>query len=78
MFALLYADDTVILSENETELQNALDLVHEYCIMNKLTVNTSKTKIMVFSRGKVKRFPTFTCNNNIIEVVRQRLCVPRW
>ena len=37
--------------------------------MYKLTVNTSKTKIMVFSRGKVKRFPTFTFGNNIIEVV---------
>ena len=69
MFALLYADDTVILSENEAELQIALDSVHEYCIMYKLTVNTSTTKIMVFSRGKVKRFPNFTYGNNIIEVV---------
>jgi len=69
MFALLYADDTIILSENECELQSALDAVHAYCAVNKLIVNTSKTKIMIFSRGKVRRFPTFKYGTDIIEVV---------
>ena len=55
VFALLYADDTIVLAENEKELQLALDSVHEYCTLYNLTVNTSKTKIIVFSRGKVKR-----------------------
>ena len=44
LFALLYADDTIVLAENERSLQVALDSVHEYCVQNKLTVNTSKTK----------------------------------
>ena len=47
----------------------ALDSVHEYCTLYNLTVNTSKTKIMVFSRGKVKRYPIFSYGDDIIEVV---------
>ena len=58
-----------MLSENEHELQKALNSVHEYCEMHKLTVNTSKTKIVVFSRGKVKRFPMFKYGCDTIEVV---------
>ena len=69
LFVLLYADDTVILDENNRDLQMALDSVHEYCTKYKLTVKTSKTKIMIFSRGKVRRFPTFKYGHHIIEVV---------
>ena len=29
LFVLLYADNTIILSENEQALQSALDLIHE-------------------------------------------------
>ena len=36
-----------------------------------LTVNTSKTKIIVFSRGKVKRYPIFSYGDDIIEVVSE-------
>ena len=49
LFVLLYADDTVILAENDRDLQMALDSVHEYCTKYKLTVNINKTKIMTFS-----------------------------
>ena len=69
MFVLLYADDTIVLPENACELQKALDPVHDYCGMYKLTVNIKKTKIIVFSRGKVNRFPTFKYEDNTIEVV---------
>ena len=59
MFVLLHADDTIVLAEIACELQKVLDAVHDYCGMYKMTVNIKKTKISVFSRGKVKRFPTF-------------------
>ena len=60
LFVILYADDTIILAENEIELQLALYKVYEYRMMFKLSVNTTKTKIIVcFSRGKVRRIPTF-------------------
>ena len=44
LFVLLYADDTVIMVENEHDMQRNLDLLNEYCICNKLKVNISKTK----------------------------------
>ena len=53
LFVLLYADDTIILAENERDLQAALDSVQEYCTKFKLIVNINKTKIIIFSRGKV-------------------------
>ena len=40
LFVLLYADDTIILAENERDLQTALDSVHEYCTKFKLIVNS--------------------------------------
>ena len=48
LFILLYADDTIILDENKIELQLALNNVYEHCMMCKLSVNTTKTKIIVF------------------------------
>ena len=69
LFVLMYADDTIILAENERDLQRALNSVHEYCTEFKLIVNTNKTKIIIFSRGKVRRFTTFKYGCDIIEVV---------
>ena len=45
-FVLLYADDTVILSENE--LQQVLNGVYNYCINNCLHVITDKIKIKYY------------------------------
>ena len=45
---LLYADDIILFGKNPEDLQNALNVLEEYCQRRKLTVNTSKTKIMVF------------------------------
>ena len=43
----MYADDTVILAEPAQELQLALDAHNHYCKTWELTVNVSKTKVMV-------------------------------
>ena len=69
LFVLLYADDTIILAENEKELQLALDKVHQYCTMYTLSVNIAKSKIIVFSGGKVRRFSFFKYGFDVIEVV---------
>ena len=53
MFLILYADDIVIFAASAQELQNNLNLLSEYCHRNRLKVNTSKTKIMVFRRGGI-------------------------
>ena len=68
MFLFLYADDTVILAESENGLQRALDSMYDYCVLNKLKVNTSKTKVVVFSRGKIRKVPNFIYNGDILEV----------
>ena len=48
MFALLYADDTVLMSETSDGLQTLLNNCYEYCKLWKLKVNIDKTKKMVF------------------------------
>ena len=69
LFSLLYADDTIVLAENASDLQSALNGVKDYCETWKLRVNTSNTKVVVFSRGKIRRRPDFFLGNERIEVV---------
>ena len=53
LFVILYADDTVILSESKDGLQKALDIFESYCEIWKLQVNVNKTKVMIFCKKKV-------------------------
>lgn len=54
LYVLLYADDTIILSESEADLQNALNSLNSYCQTWDLSVNASKTKIVIFFKGKIE------------------------
>ena len=69
LFLLLYADDTIVLAETAEELNDALRAVHDYCQDWKLTANSLKTKVVIFSRGKVQRYPKFIFGNDTLEVV---------
>ena len=69
LYILLYADDTIILAESPKQLQLALNSVREYCDKNYLKLNLSKTKIIVFSRGKIRNIPEFFYGEEHIEVV---------
>ena len=62
---LMYADDTVIMAEDEHDIQRTLNLLNYYCNCNKLKVNISKTKIMVFATSKTRlnNIPTFKFGN---------------
>ena len=68
-YILLYADDTAILAENPRELQCSLNALYEYCKSNDLTVNTTKTKVMVFSKGKIRKLPTVTFGERRLDIV---------
>jgi hypothetical protein len=68
LYILLYADDTIVMAENPQELQKALDAMFSYCSKFKLSVNISKTKIVIFSRGKVRKHPNFMYGNLPLEV----------
>ena len=59
LFSLLYADDTIILADSEKSLQIGLNAIHDYCDVWSLKVNVDKTKIVIFSRGKVRKYGTF-------------------
>ena len=53
---LLYADDLVLLSTTEIELQNNIDRVNAFCKNWGLAINIDKSKIMVFSKaGRVSK-----------------------
>jgi hypothetical protein len=52
LFLLLYADDTVIFAESAEDLQTAFNIFEEYSSEWKLSINVSKTKIVVFSKRK--------------------------
>ena len=69
LYTLLYADDTIIFAASSSDLQSALNAVNLYCETWKLSVNTIKTKIVIFSRGKIKKYPQFYFGNGILEVV---------
>ena len=69
MFILLYADDTLILAETPAQLQLAMHAASDYCTLWDLHINQSKTKVVIFSRGKVKTNYHFKFGEIDIETV---------
>ena len=67
LFILLYADDTVIFSETLDELQMALESFEAYGKLWKLGVNVNKTKLVVFSKRKVKHLREIKIFNSAME-----------
>ena len=53
LFVILYADDTVLMSESQEDLQKQLDSLNEYCNIWKLKVNVGKSKVVIFSKGRM-------------------------
>ena len=47
---LFWADDLVLISTTKEGLQNQLNVVNEYCSDWKLTLNTEKTKTIIFNK----------------------------
>ena len=54
---LLYADDTVLLTESKEDLHKSINLLKRYSSIWKLNINVSKTNISVFSHGKIRKIP---------------------
>jgi hypothetical protein len=52
-FVIMYADDTPLLAESACNLQNMPNLFQEYCLKWKLKVSIEKTKVMIFSNGRL-------------------------
>ena len=71
LYTLLYADDTILLAESSDQLQKCLNSLDKYCQKWHLSVNVNKTKIVIFSRGYIKKHPKFYIGNSEIEVCRE-------
>ena len=56
LLILLYADDTVILSDNQTDFQNSWNIFNTYCENWHLNVNINKTKVIVFGARRTNLF----------------------
>ena len=62
IFTLLYADDTVLMSDTSDGLQTLLNNFYEYSKLWKLKVNIDKTKIIVFSTSRTAENVHFLYN----------------
>ena len=72
LIILLYADDTVIFSDNGDGLQYAVNTFNEYCDKWRLTVNAAKMKIIIFnSRGRPKPTTKFILKGADIEIINE-------
>ena len=72
LFLLLYADDIVVMAESISDLQNAMNILKDYCDKWKLTVNVNKTKAMVFRKGgRLGRNTKLSFNGTEIEFVNK-------
>ena len=67
LLVLLYADDTVILSDNGDDFQNCLNAFNDYCNEWHLHVNLSKTKIIIFCARNTNNF-NFTLGNEWLDI----------
>ena len=48
---LMYADDVILMSQNESRLQNCLNKLEKYCELWCLDTNIDKTKSIVFNKS---------------------------
>ena len=69
LFVIVYADDTVILADTKEGVQKALNILQSSCEIWKLEVNVNKTKVMIFSKGKIRLKYEFKLQNKTLEIV---------
>jgi hypothetical protein len=64
------ANGTALLAKSTINLQNLLNLFQVYCIKWKLKVNIDKTKIMIFSKGRLPTNINFKYGDKQFEIVK--------
>ena len=68
----LYADDLVLISENEADLQAMLDILNNWCKNNKINLNAEKSKVVHFRNPSVQRSSfNFSCGDHMLEITTQ-------
>ncbi|UYV70306.1 hypothetical protein LAZ67_7002481 [Cordylochernes scorpioides] len=69
---LMYADDIAIIGESRLNLQKKINILKEYLGVNEMTLNESKSKVMVFRNGgKPSREDRWYWNGKPLTVTRR-------
>ena len=69
---LLYADDAIMLAPSRESLQDGLNILHDYCDRWKLTVNTDKSKVMIFRKGgRLSKLDKWYYGDEELEIVKE-------
>lgn len=68
---LFYADDLVLFARSRKQLQDMLNCLAEFCSANCMSVNPSKTKVVVFSTKKTPPIRNFLIDGEPVEVVSE-------
>lgn len=72
MELLSFADDMVLIADNPIDMQEKVNTLHNYCIENRLEVNTDKRKLLVCRRSNKKKGTRKIMYSNIaIEEVKE-------
>ena len=66
----MYADDVVLLSTTEKGIQSCVDKLSKFAKDWKMTINTNKTKMLVFNKGGRLKNINIKYNNSSIECVQ--------
>ena len=69
-----YADDLAIISRTPDELNDQLYRLESYCKQNNLKINTEKTEILIFHKGRLSKFDqanNYEINHQKIKLVKQ-------
>ena len=69
IFMLLFADDMVLFTTDQTSLQKQLDSLYVYSIKYGLKININKTKICIFRKRRQNNNFQWFINNIQIEIV---------
>ena len=67
LFLLLYADDTILISESATGMQRMLNVLMTIALDGNLVSIFDKTKVVIFEKRKCRRNVTFTMNGEEIK-----------
>ena len=61
LFLILFADDQVVFTKSPQSLQSMLNDIENYCETWRLKINTctSKTKIMIFEKGRRTNYDSY-------------------
>ena len=60
---LMFADDLVLFSDSSEGLKSFLNSLERYCRWWDMKTNPAKTKVLIFSNGRVRSDCNFTLDN---------------